>query len=166
MHSFNKLMKGEGRDAVAMVSNVLQQIQQGKLEAASLSERWTSNHTDSWTVCQPTYTYCFCRKLKLLLLHPQRIEWNRNLNLTCLKQRLAHSGSQRMRNQWLMNLRKWGSFSPTILSCRNSKYQAAMTCILILFAGIGACNITDSSFPSGGKEPAWTATSYSHGRLL
>jgi len=39
MHSFNKLMKGERKEAVAMVSNVLQQIQQGKLEAASLSER-------------------------------------------------------------------------------------------------------------------------------
>jgi len=38
MHSFNKLMNWEGRDAVAMVSNDLQQIQQSKLEAASLNE--------------------------------------------------------------------------------------------------------------------------------
>jgi len=38
MHSFNKLMEGEGRDAVAMVSNVLQQVQQGKLEAVSQNE--------------------------------------------------------------------------------------------------------------------------------
>jgi len=40
-------MKGEGRDAVAMVSNVLQQIQQGKLEAVSQNEG--SNQT--------TYSY-------------------------------------------------------------------------------------------------------------
>ena len=74
---------------------------------------------------------------------------------------------------WLMKLRKVNQHKHGgwDLYHRSSKYQAAMTdtngaLVFNLFAGIGACYITNSTFPSGGKEPAWTATGYSHGRSL